>query len=168
MKSLSEYIDGNLKIVKKSIFGFEYDLVAGEELFGSFNYSLLFGIRGRVSGLEKRNIEFYKSYFWSRQLDIREEGKDIPFAHYRREMISRTGYVYLPNGNKLVIRFGFFNFSPEIRDEKDNVVFLLKRSSVLSRSLDVIIKSKSALVDENPWIIFLVLYLIIKRRKRRR
>lgn len=168
MKSLSEYFDRPLRLVKKSIVSFEYDLFAGEELLGSFKYSMLFGIRGRVKGLEKRNIEFYKSYFWSRQLDIREEGKDIPFAHYRREMISRTGYIYLPKGNKLSIHFGFFDFTTEIRDENDNVIFLLKRSRAFSNSLDVTIKNKSAPADENPWIIFLALYLIIRRRKRRR
>ncbi|MFA7418522.1 MAG: hypothetical protein WCZ90_02460 [Melioribacteraceae bacterium] len=168
MKRLSEYIDANLKIVKKSFFGFEYDLVAGEEVLGSIKYNLFFGTREIVKGLEKRNVEFYKTHFLSRQINIREEGKEIPFAKYNREMISRTGNIYLPNGYKLFIHFGFFDFTTEIRDEKGNAILLLKRQGAFSRTLSVIIKRKSEQLDENPWIIFLALYLIIKRRKRRR
>lgn len=168
MKLLSEYIDRPLRLVKKSFFSFEYDLLAGEELLGSFKYSMLFGIRGRVNGLEKRNIEFYKSYFWSRQLDIREEGKDIPFANYKRDLLNRAGNVSLPGGNRLEIHFGFFEFATEIKDEKGNILVLLKRPGPFTRAINVTIKEKSDLVDNNPWIIFLVLYLIIKRRQRRR
>ena len=168
MKYLSEYIDTRLRIVRKSFFGFEYYLVAGEEVLGSIKYNLFFGTKEIVKGLEKRNIEFYKTHFFSRQLNIREEGKDIPFAHYSREMISRTGYVYLPKGNKLAIHFGFFDFSTEIRDDSDNVLLQLKRQGAFSRILNVVVKRKSSLLDENPWIIFLALFLIIKRRKRRR
>lgn len=168
MKLLSEYIDRPLRLVKKSLFSFEYDLFAGEEIIGTFNYRLLFRKGGDVKGLEKRNIEFYKDYFWSREIKVREEGKDIPFANYIRDFINRTGNVFLPNGTKLIIHFGFFDVATEINDDKGNIILLLKRQGAFSRTLNVIIKRKSELLDENPWIIFLALYLIIRRRKRRR
>jgi len=167
MKLLSEYIERPLRLVKKSLFSFEYDILAGEEVLGTFNYRLLFRKGGDVKGLEKRNIEFYKDYFWSREIKVREEGKDIPFANYIRDFINRTGNVSLPNGNKLVIHFGFFDVATEIRDDKDKALVLLKRAGLFSRTINVTIKEKSALVDENPWIIFLTLYLLIKRRQRR-
>lgn len=168
MKLLSEYIDRPLRLVKKSLFSFEYDLLAGEEVIGSIKYNLFFGTSEIVKGLEKRNIEFYKNHFFSRQINVREEGKDIPFANYNRKMISKTGNIYLPNGNKLFIHFGFFDVATEIRDDRGNVILLLKRQGAFSRTLNVLIKRKSELLDENPWIIFLALYLIIRRRKRRR
>ena len=168
MKNLSEYIDRPLRLVKKSFFSFEYDLLAGEEVLGTFNYRLLFRRGGDVKGLEKRNIEFYKDYFWGREIKVREGGKDIPFANYKRDLLNRVGSVSLPGGNRLEIHLGFLEFATEIKDEKGNILVLLKRPGLFTRAINVTIKEKSDLVDSNPWIIFLVLYLIIKRRQRRR
>lgn len=167
MKNLSEYIDRPLRIVKKTFFGFEYNLFAGEELLGTFNIRL-FNKGGLVSNLEKRNIQFYKSNFFSREILIREEGKELPFANYRRAFASLTGEVTLPGSNKLFIRFGYFDVATEIKDDKENTLILLKRAGLFSRTLNVIIKGKSPLVDDNPWVLFLTLYMIINRRNRRR
>jgi hypothetical protein len=168
MKLLSEYIEKPLRLVRRSIFVFTYDLVTGEEILGTFDFRLFFNKGGNVKGLEKRNVEFYKSNFWSREVLVREEGCDLPFANYKRDVLVRTGNVFLPNGNKLTIHFGFFDIATEIRDDKGKVLVLLKRAGLFTRAVNVRIKEKSDLIDNNPWIIFLLLYLIIKRRQRRR
>lgn len=167
MKTVSEYIDRPLRIVKKSFFGFEYNLLAGEELIGALQIRL-FNKGGFVTGLGKKNIQFYKSNFFSREILIREEGKELPFASYRRDFASLTGEATLPGNNKLFIRFGYFDVSTEIKDEKENTLIVLKRAGLFSRTMNVLVKSKSQLVDENPWILFLTLYMIIKRRNKRR
>jgi hypothetical protein len=167
MKPLSEYIERPLRLVKKSLFSFEYDLTAGDEVLGTFNYRLIFNRGGVVKGLEKRNVEFYKNHFFSREIKIREEGKELPFASYKRDLISRIGNVFLPNGAKLIIHFGFFDVATQIKDANNKTLLLFKRASVFSKTLNVTIKEKSSLIDENPWIIFLTLFLLIKRRQRR-
>lgn len=164
---LSEYIDRPLRIVKRTFFGFKYNLFAGEEMIGAF-YFRLFNQGAFVSGLGKKNIQFYKSHFFSREILIREEGKELPFANYHRDFASRTGEVTLPGNNKLFIHFGYFDVATEIKDAKGNALVILKRAGLFSRTLNVTVKASSQLADENPWIIFLTLYMIIKRRNRRR
>lgn len=168
MKLLTEFIERPLRLVKKSLFSLEYDLVAGEDKLANFSYRIVCGMYGLVNGFDKRNIEFYKPRFWTRQINIREVGREIPFAHYNREFTSRTGYIYLPHGEKLTIHFGFFDFNTEVRDNKNNTLISMKRPYVFSKDVNVNIKTKSALLDENPWVVFLTLYLLIRRRHRRR
>lgn len=167
MNPISEYIDRPLRLVKKSFFSLEYVLFAGEELLGTFKIRL-FKKGGFVSGLGKKDVQFYKDNFFSREILIREDGKELPFANYKKELTSRSGVVDLSSGNKLLIKFNFFDVITEIQDDKGKTLVTLKRTSLISRSINVTIKEKSQLVDDNPWILFLALYQIIKRRSRRR
>ncbi len=168
MKLLSEYVDRPLKLVKKSFFGFHYNLVAGTELLAAFEYRLLFGFRGLVKGFGKPNIELYKENIFSREVLVREEGKENPFAKYRRDFGFRTGHIELPNGNKFKVHLGFLDFTTVINNENENTIASIKRTGLFSRNYSVQINEKSDPLNENPWIMFLVLYLIIKRRQRRR
>lgn len=168
MKLLSEFIDRPLKLNRKSLFGFQYELIAGEEVIATLNYKLFFGFSGQVTGFEKPGIEFYKESFFTLEVCIREKGKENPFARYIRDFGLRSGHVNLPKGNKLKVHLGFLDFLTEINDENENNVATIKRSGIFSRNYNVQIKEKSEPLDENPWILFLVLYLIIKRRQRRR
>jgi len=167
MKLVSEYIDRPLRIVKKALFGFEYNLFAGEEMLGTFNIRL-FNKGGFVSGFGNKNIQFYKNHFFDREIQIREEGKELPFAGYKREFASRTGVLLLPGNVKIFIRFGYFDVATEVKDEKDKTLVTIKRAGLFSKSMNVIVREKSQVLDLNPWILFLTLFLIIKRRKRRR
>ena len=168
MKSLSEYVDRPLRLIKKSFFSFKYDLVAGDEVLGTFDYKMFFGLSGFVKGFGMNNIEFYKEKFLSWEVCVREEGKELPFAKYKRDFGIRSAHVDLPQGNKFNIHYGFFDIATEINNENETNLVLLKRKNVFSRTMAVTIKEKSKLLDEYPWILFLVLYIIIRRRQRRK
>lgn len=167
MNLISEYIDRPLRLVKKSFFSLEYVLLAGDELLGTFKIRL-FNKGGFVTGQGKKDIQFYKNHFFSREILIREDEKEMPFANYKKDFTSRSGIVDLSNGNKLLIKFNFFDVVTEIQDCHGKTLVTLKRTSIISKSINVVVKEKSHLVDDNPWILFLALYQIIKRRNRRR
>jgi hypothetical protein len=167
MKLISEYRDQPVKLVCRSLFGFDYDLIAGQEIIASFKCTRTFSFTGQVKGFGRNNIEFYKEKFWTWNTSIREEGKENPFALHKREIGFCTGIIELPKGNRFRVIYGFFYMTTIIENEKGNTIAVLKRSNFLSRNINVIIKEKSTSLDENPWVIFMALYIILKGMMRR-
>jgi hypothetical protein len=168
MKTLSEYIQQPLLIKRKAFFSFEYDLYAGQEMLGYFRYKRFFGFQGVVEWNGSAGVGFYKEHFWSTGMEIREEGKELPFAKYSRDLFTRSGTIELPGGHKLIIHFSFFDRLTEIKNEAGAIIATLKRSTVFSRNVVLTITEKSSPLDNNPWAIFLAHYLVVKRRQRRR
>ena len=166
MKNLSEYNDVKLMLVSTSFFGLDYDLIAGKEVIASYGCDRTFSMNGLMNGFGK-SIEFYKESAWKGTTSIREAGKENPFAVCKREAGFYTGIVELQKGNRVRIKLGFFYVTVTIEKENGTEIAVLKRANFLSGKINLLIKEKSALLDENPWIIFLALHLSIRGMMRR-
>ncbi len=166
MKSFSEYTDKQLRLVATSFLGLDYDLVSEKESISSFSCDRTFSFNGIVNGFGK-SIEFYKPFILKGDINIREIGRENPFAVYKREIGFYTGIIELSKGNRVRIKLGFFYLNVTIENLNGKTLILLKRSNIFSRKINVVIKEKTPLLEENPWIIFLALYLSIKGMMRR-
>ncbi|MCU0415465.1 MAG: hypothetical protein MUE91_13885 [Ignavibacteriaceae bacterium] len=158
MKKLSDYIGSELKIFQNSILKREFELRSGDDLIAQLTYPKFFS---DLAELKTGNdeLEFYRSEFFNRDVDIRKKGYQNPFAHFKNNFWGSRGVLELPRGIRLNMKFGFFRKQAEIYiGENDLLITILSRFSFKERS-EVIIEKRSEVIDEHPWIIMLGFYL---------
>ena len=164
MKTISEYLEKPLAVVQPSIWKKSFELKYEDEQLCSISFPKTFRSK-LVVEMFSGKWEIYQPGFWSSLIMIKEAGKDLPFAQYKRSGFKPYGILELPKGNRLKIAFKIFRLGWEIQTLSGVVLVSFRETYSVKHRVKVFIKKRNELLDKYPWIIVLAWYLAYKRRR---
>jgi len=165
MKNISDYLGNELIIIQKSFWKRDYELLVGEELIGQMRYPKIFSQLAEHD-IQNESYEFYRPGIFSRDVDIKKKGYQNPFAHFKSAFFGNKGVLELQRGVRLNVRLGLFKKQFEVYlGDNDLLISAQSKFSFKERSV-VFIEKRSEIIDENPWILMLVFYIVQLRKRR--
>jgi hypothetical protein len=165
MKILSELAGETIFIHQTSIWKKIYEIKYGDELLGTIRKKKVFS-SGLIVKIFNVEWEIYRPNFWLSEIAIREKGKENPIAKFKRKILSRDGFVFLPKGQKLRLQFGVFSSGKYgVYNLSGNCLVRLRDKFSFIKNTDVEIEEASDLLDEFPWVIILAWYISHLRKR---
>jgi len=164
MRLLSSYIGDDLILFQPSFFKREYEFRSSNELLGKLYFPKFFSLTAVVEGFEEK-YEIIRPSFWKSEIAIRKFGYDLTFASLRTNFFKTKGSVDLQNGKKLNLKFGAFKKSCQIFSEVNELLLTFQNKLSLKEKNVVTIQKTSSLIDENPWVVMMIWYLILENRR---
>ena len=164
MNALSKYSGEDLILIQPSLFKREYEFRSSNELLARMYFPSLFSLTAVVEGFEEK-YEIIKPSFWKTDIAIRKYGYDMTFASLTTNFFRTKGSIDLQNGKKLKLKFGAFRKSCQVFSEMDELLLLFQNKLSFKEKNIVTIQKSSSLIDENPWIVMMIWYLILQNRK---
>jgi len=164
MNVLSKYIGEDLILIQPSFFKREYEFRSSTELLAKMYFPKFFSLTAVVEGFEEK-YEIIRPSFWKTDIAIRKFGYDLTFASLTTNFFKSKGSIDLQNGKKLNLKFGAFKKSCEVFSEMEERLLMFQNKLSIKEKNVVIIQKPSSLIDENPWVIMMIWYLILENRK---
>lgn len=165
MKKLSEYIGRPLYFTQKSILKREFELVAEGEMIAKMYYPKFLSTAAAIEGLDQK-YEIKPTNFWATSVGIFKQDYQMPFSEYvNTSFWGMKGEITMPRGEKLKLKFGSFRRSCEVFNSYDELIITFKNKFSLKEKNIINIEKRADLIDENPWIIFLVFYKILQQNR---
>jgi hypothetical protein len=166
MKSLSKYYGEELILTQPSFFKREYVFRSANELLAKMCFPKFFSMTAVVDGFGEK-YEIIRPSIWKSEIAIKKFGYDLPFATLRSLNLFRTkGEIDFQNGKKILLKFGAFKKSCQVFSQSEELLLLFQNKLSLKDKNSVTIQNPSELIDENPWVIMLIWYLILENRRR--
>lgn len=163
MKTLNELIGKKMLLIQPRFFERNYELLLDEELIAGVKVRGIFGKRVEVNGFGGK-WEISKASVWSSRLEIREAGKEMPFAFYTGRFFKSDGTIELPRGQKLKTFFGFFRSTYGIKTLSGEKLVLLENKFSLRDKTEITIVKNSDLLEKYPWVILVAWYVAEQRK----
>lgn len=163
MKTLFEYTTGEMHIVQPSMWKRQYELRTADTVLMTLSYPRLFSTRALIEGFGE-TWEVSKPSIWKSNLEIRRKGNELPFAKFSAEKWGRGGVFELPRGERIVYTFGMWKGTNELFSQNKIRLISLHRTSIWKSAVTVAYEKQSERIDENPWVIMAVYYVILERR----
>lgn len=164
MKKLSDYIGTDLIISQKSVWKREIEFHSEEELIAKLTYPKFYSDRAELK-IDNEIYEFFRPKFFTRDVDIRKKGYQMPLAHLTPNFWGNKGVLELPRGVKINMKFGMLKKVAELYEgESDLIVTIFSRFSFKEKS-QVVIERRSEILDDYPWIIMLAFYFSQLRKR---
>lgn len=160
---ITQFLEKELIFRRKNLLKRIYELKHEDNLIFQLEIKNPLTQKALVKGLGEENIEFYKNWLLSREINIRYEGYELPFATYKSSIFGLNGIVNLPLGLQLFLKYDLFGINYELKNDFGETLIKLKGNFFYQKA-NVKILSKSKIIDEHPWLIALVFYIMIKRR----
>jgi len=164
MRLLSSYIGEDLILLQLSFFKREYEFRYSNELLAKMYFPKFFSLTAVVEGFEEK-YEIIRPSFWKSEIAIRKFGYDLTFASLRTNFFKTKGSIDLQNGKKLNLKFGAFKKSCQVFSEVDELLLTFQNKLSLKEKNVVTIQKTSSLIDENPWVVMIIWYLILENRR---
>ena len=164
MRLLSSYIGEDLILIQPSFFKREYEFRSSNELLAKMYFPKFFSLTAVVDGFEEK-YEIIRPSFWTSEIAIRKFGYDLTFASLRTNFFKTRGSIDLQSGKKLNLKFGAFKKSCQVFSEVDELLLMFQNKLSLKEKNVVTIQKTSSLIDENPWVVMMIWYLILENRR---
>jgi hypothetical protein len=164
MNVLSKYIGEDLILIQPSFFKREYEFRSSDQLLAKMYFPKFFSLTAVVEGFEEK-YEIIRPSFWKTDIAIRKFGYDLTFASLTTNFFKSKGSIDLQNGKKLNLKFGAFKKSCEVFSEMEELLLTFQNKFSIKEKNVVTIQKSSTLIDENPWIVMMIWYLILENRK---
>lgn len=164
MRLLSSYIGEDLILIQPSFFKREYEFRSSKELLAKMYFPKFFSLTAVVDGFEEK-YEIIRPSFWKSEIAIRKFGYDLTFASLRTNFFKTRGSIDLQSGKKLNLKFGAFKKSCQVFSEVDELLLMFQNKLSLKEKNVVTIQKTSSLIDENPWVVMMIWYLILENRR---
>jgi hypothetical protein len=164
MKPLSSYIGENLILIQPSLFRREYEFRSVNELLAKMYFPSVFSLTAVVEGFDDK-YEIIRPSFWKTDIAIRKFGYDMSFASLTTNFFRTRGSIDLQNGKKLNLKFGAFRKSCQVFSESGELLLLFQNRFSFKQQNIVTIQKSFTLIDENPWTVMMIWYLILQNRK---
>jgi hypothetical protein len=164
MTPLSKYIGENLILIQPSFFKREYEFRSSNELLAKMFFPKFFSLTAVVEGFEEK-YEIIRPSFWKSDIAIRKAGYDLTFASLTTNFFKSKGSIDLQNGRKLNLKFGAFKKSCQVFSESEELLLLFQNKLSIKEKNVVTIQKSSSIIDENPWVVMMIWYLILENRK---
>lgn len=166
MKNLSDYLGRTLQFTQPSIWKRAFELRYGSEILGTLTYLKTLSTKAEAKIFDK-NWELYEPKWWKNLIEIKEAGKEVPIASYKPALLKSKGKILLPYGESLVLSANLFSTTLEILDHYNSRIVLLKRQLTLRTNYEIQIERRSEVLDRNPWVLLLIIYVEINKNRRR-
>jgi hypothetical protein len=164
MKTLSSYIGEDLILIQPSFFKREYEFRSSNEILAKMYFPKFFSLTAVVEGFEEK-YEIIRPSFWKTDIAIRKFGYDLTFASLTTNFFKTKGSIDLQNGKKLNLKFGAFKKSCQVFSDTEDLLLLFQNKLSFKEKNTVTIQKSSSIVDENPWVVMMIWYLILENRK---
>ena len=164
MSPLSKYIGEDLILIQPSFFKREYEFRSSDQLLAKMYFPKFFSLTAVIEGFEQK-YEIIKPSFWKSEIAIRKFGYDMTFASLKTNFFRTKGSIDLQNGKKLNLKFGAFKKSCQVFSEVDELLLMFQNKLSLKEKNVVTIQKTSSLIDENPWVVMMIWYLILENRR---
>jgi hypothetical protein len=165
MKPLSKYIGEELSLIQPSFWKREYEFRSPNELLAKMYFPKFFGQTAIVDGFAEK-YEIFRPSFWKSDIAIRKESYDLTFATLKPLNFFRTkGELNLQNGKKVLFKLGAFKKSCQVLSESEELLLLFQNKISIKDKNIITIETPSVLIDENPWIVMVIWYLILKNKR---
>ncbi len=165
MKSLSDYEGRTLVFIQPKLFKSVFELRDGEDEIASLKLEGLFGTRAKTQGELFGKWEFYKPSFWKNKLDVREQGKELPIAHYHPKFFKQTGTLELPRGARLKIVSKVWKAKIEIQTESGEALVIFSKKVALKDKAEVVILKVNETLNKYPWVVLLTGHILQMQRR---
>lgn len=166
MKTLSDYFGKTLYFIQPSIWKRAFELRDGNEIIGTLTYLKFFSVRA-VANILNTKWEFYEPHWWKRVNEIRELGKELPIASFKPTMFKKKEKLELPHGESVWFYSNLLGTTLEILDHYNARLVLLKRKMKIKTTYEIQIEKRSEVLDRNPWVLLLIIYVEINKSRRR-
>jgi hypothetical protein len=166
MKTLSDYIGRTLQFTQPSIWKRAFELRYGSEILGTLIYPKTFSLKAEANIFNK-NFEFIEPKWWKNLIEIREAGKEQPIASYKPALLKSKEKIALPYGESLILEANLFSTTLEILDNYNSSLVSLKRKMNVKTTYEIQIEKRSEVLDRNPWVLLLIIYVEINKNRRR-
>lgn len=165
MKLLSKYIGEELLLFQPSFWKREYEFRSPNELLSKMYFPKFFSQTAIVEGFGEK-YEIFRPSFWKTEIVIRKYSYDLTFATLKLLNFFRTkGEINLQNGKKVLLKLDRFKKSCQVLSESGELLLLFQNKlSIKDRNI-ITIEAPSVLIDENPWIVMMIWYLILKNKR---
>jgi len=164
MRLLSSYIGEDLILLQPSFFRREYEFRSSNELLAKMYFPKFFSLTAVIEGFEEK-YEVIRPSFWKSEIAIRKFGYDMTFASLTTNFFRTKGSIDFQNGKKLNIKFGAFRKSCQVFSEVDELLLMFQNKLSIKEKNVVKIQKTSSLIDENPWVVMMIWYLILENRR---
>lgn len=164
MRLLSSYLGEDLILLQLSFFKREYEFRYSNELLAKMYFPKFFSLTAVVEGFEEK-YEIIRPSLWKSEIAIRKFGYDLTFASLRTNFFKTKGSIDLQNGKKLNLKFGAFKKFCQVFSEVDELLLTFQNKLSLKEKNVVTIQKTSSLIDENPWVVMIIWYLILENRR---
>lgn len=164
-KVLSDYKGQTLQLIQLKFLKRDYELKCGDALIAKIHHLKWYSSDFEVEW-NKNKWEIYKPSIWKGLVEIKESGKQLPFASYSKTGFKLEGIIDLPHGQKLKLVFRIFKGDYEVQTLSGERLVLIKDKCSFKDKTEFDIQQKSELLDKYPWSILLAWYLTQQRRRR--
>lgn len=158
MKSLSEYMNEPLSIVKPSFFKENIELKSREVILARMHFPKLFSSTAIIEGFDGK-WEFRQTSIWKNKYEIFQHGYSLSFAQYQSKTLKKSGILSLPRGIKLIFQFKIFKELNSILEENGETLLTIANKGFFNKKIIVSLAKKSTLLDEYPWLILFLWYV---------
>lgn len=166
MKTLSEYFGKPLLFIQPSIWKRSFELRDGNENIGTLSYPKFFSVKADVKIFDKE-LEFYEPKWWKNLVEIREAGRELPIASFKPALLKNKEALKLPSGESVILNSNLFSTTIEILDHYNSRLVTLKRKMNIKTTYEIQIEKRSEVLDRNPWVLMLIIYVEINKNRRR-
>jgi hypothetical protein len=167
MKTVSDYIGKKLHLAQSANERARYELSCDNEVIGWFQMTGLFFFSAEAEGINKERVEFYKPHKWKSIFNIREAGKEQPFAVYRTHLLGNSGVLELPRGEKFKLKISYWRNAFHIRSISGTVLISFEHGLFISSGVDVLIEKKFDALEYCSWIILFAACIAIETKHRK-
>ena len=165
MTPLSKYIGEDLILIQPSFLRREYEFRSSQEILAKMFYPKFFSMSAVIEGFGEK-YEIIRPSIWKSEIAIKKFGYDLSFATLKSLNFFRTkGEIDLQNGKKVLLKFGAFRKSCQVFSETEELLLLFQNRLSLKEKNVVTIQKSSNLIDENPWIVMMIWYLILENKR---
>jgi hypothetical protein len=153
-----------LILTQLSFFKREYEFRSPNELLAKMYFPKFFSQTAIVERVEEK-YEIIRPSFWKSEIAIRKYGYDLTFASLTTNFFRTKGSIDLQNGKKLNLKFGAFRKSCQVFSEMDELLLMFQNRLSFREKNVVTIQKSSSVIDDNPWVVMMIWYLILDNRK---
>lgn len=164
MQPLSSYIGEELFLIQPSFFKREYEFISSTEKLAKMYFPKLLSQTAIIEGFSDK-YEIFRPKLWKSEIAIRKFAYELPFASLTTNFFKTKGKITLQNGNIVNLKFGIFKKLCEIFSESGELLVQINNQFSFKDKNIVTINKADPLIDENPWIIMMIWYLLIESKK---
>jgi hypothetical protein len=162
-KLLSDYIGQTLILVQPKFFSRDYLLKEDEKMVASIHHPKWYGSNFIIEWGE-RKLEVYRPSIWKSIIEIKECGRQLPFASYTRTGWKSEGAFNLPMGQKLKLVFRPFKGAYEIQNIGGECLVLIKDKFSFKDKTEFYVQKPSELINKYPWAILVAWHISSERK----
>ncbi|MEX2115618.1 MAG: hypothetical protein WEB37_01925 [Bacteroidota bacterium] len=166
MKSLFSFAGRTIQCVQPSVWKLEYEVRSGDEVVGTIRFLQILSRRAEAESADGRWIIEDKGFF-RQKLSVSRADDQKPVADY---VFRAFGQNTIRLSETRILRFkrDFWKREYSLTTDMNMPLLKLKEYVRFKGEFEIILDRRAETTEEFPWLFFLVVYIAISNRRRRR